>query len=278
MNRALDLWDRKVARLPDRGGLWVCTDLQGNLTDYERMKELQGPEELLLFLGDLVHGPGGWAEDHWPDYLGKQYVDESRTLILDFERDSRTRPMLALMGNHEHSHVGGPKVAKFHRDEAAVLDEALGEERERVHDFLRTFPLLAVGPGVVFVHGAPAATEPCVEDFELLDYAGYDQLSVRSMFGRDTLAELLWARCASTDRALDLLEVCTGRREGVVVYGHDVVRSGWAAEDEHQLCLSTSFGCHDHAKTALWLDLAEQVRSVEDLIPRLVRLYPGREG
>ena len=216
MSRALDLWNRKVARLPDTGGLWVCTDLQGNLPDYERMKELQQPDEVLLFLGDLVHGPGGWADDHWPEYLGTRYVDESRALILDFEQQSRSKRMLALMGNHEHAHVGGPRVAKFHKDEAAVLDQALGHDGERVRDFIRSFPLLAIGHGTVFVHGAPAAAEPTVEDFERLDYAGYDHLSVRTMYGRDTLAELLWSRSASTDRALDLLEVCTGRREGVV--------------------------------------------------------------
>ena len=27
-----------------------------------------------------------------------------------------------MLGNHEHSHVGGPHTAKFYDDEAAVLD------------------------------------------------------------------------------------------------------------------------------------------------------------
>jgi hypothetical protein len=273
--RALDLWNRKVAMLPRDGVAWICTDLQGNLRDYQRVKALAQRDEVMLFLGDLVHGPDAETLAAWPAYLGAAYRDESRALLLDFELASQHRPMLSLMGNHEHAHVGGPRVAKFYMDEAAVLDASLGAERARMHAFLKTFPLLAVGDGVVFVHGAPAATEASLEAFEALDYGGYASLTVQSMFGLDTLAELLWSRCASTDAALDLLEVCTGRREGVVVFGHDVVRSGWAAEDDHQLCISSSFGCFDPAKTLLRLDLGRRVRSVSDLEPALVRMYPG---
>lgn len=272
--RALHFWGKKVAALPREGGLLVSTDLQGNLGDYQALKAHQRRDELLLLVGDLVHGPGGWAVDHWPEYLGTPYLDRSVELLLDVEAESWSRRILALMGNHEHAHVGGPRVAKFHADEAAVLDEALGDERGRMHAFLRLFPLLAVGDGVVFVHGAPAATEPSLGDFEALEYDGYDGLRIREMYGRDTLADLLWSRSARTDQALDLLEVCTGRREGVVVYGHDVVRSGWEAEDDHQLCMSTSFGLFDDAKTMLRLDLSRRVRSVRDLESGLEPLYP----
>lgn len=50
----------------------------------------------------------------------------------------------SLLGNHEHAHVGGPVVPKFYPDEARVLDEALANDRERIHDFFRSFPLIAV--------------------------------------------------------------------------------------------------------------------------------------
>lgn len=272
--RALEYWGRKVARLPGAGSLLVSTDLQGNWGDYQALKAHRQPDELLLLVGDLVHGPGGWALERWPEYLGSPYVDRSRELILDFEQLSLSEPVFALLGNHEHAHIGGPRVAKFHEDEAAVLDAALGDDAARVHDFMRSFPLLAVGDGVVFVHGAPGATEASLEDFERLRYDGYDSVRIREMYGRDTLADLLWSRCASTDQALDLLEACTGRREGVVVYGHDVVRSGFEAEDAHQLCLSTSFGLFDPHKTMLRLDLGRPIRSVQDLEEGLLPLYP----
>ena len=52
----------RVLRLPDRGLLLVCTDLQGCMRDYDRMVELfeqalidHHGDAHLLFTGDLIH-------------------------------------------------------------------------------------------------------------------------------------------------------------------------------------------------------------------------------
>ena len=63
----------RVLRLPDRGRLIVCTDLQGCLRDYRRIVEVfhelmertEG-DAYLLFTGDLVHGPH-IEPDEWPE-------------------------------------------------------------------------------------------------------------------------------------------------------------------------------------------------------------------
>jgi hypothetical protein len=279
-------WGRKVARLPDRGILIAATDLQGNYEDYAALKEVMrreldaGNEAILLFCGDLVHGPGGaFAErGRWPDFLGTFYRDRSAELILDFEKLAREDTVLALLGNHEHAHIGGPVVSKFHPDEAAVLDAALGPQAPRIHDFFRSWPLLAVAPcGAVFTHGAPRATEPSLEAFEKLSYEGYTGVGVGDMYERGTVGSLLWSRYAEPEHARALLGAVYGPgRRGFVMYGHDVVREGYEKVGDEQICMSTSFGLDDRAKVYLRLDLSGKYRSVHELRlnHEILPLYP----
>jgi hypothetical protein len=280
-------WGRKVARLPERGTLLVSTDLQGNFGDYLALKRLYereaeaGREPVLLFCGDLVHGPGPIFADpsRWPDYLGTFYRDESVQLLLDYERWREQACTVALLGNHEHAHIGGPVVSKFHVDEAAVLDDALGPHIGRVHAMLRSFPLIAVAPcGAVFTHGAPRATEPTLEAFERLRYDGYEDMGVIDMYDQGTLGALLWARAAEPEHARALLRVAHGGvARGFVGFGHDVVRDGYEKVGAEQICVSTSFGCDDRNKTYLRLDLSREYRSVHDLREgeEILRLYPS---
>jgi hypothetical protein len=286
--RSPEWFGRKVARLPERGVLLVATDLQGNYEDYEALKQIYfeekraGNEPVLLFCGDLVHGPGRRLAraDDWPDYLGKFYLDRSAELIVDFMTFCLEERAFSLLGNHEHAHVGGPVVSKFHMDEAAVLEDRLGADVDRVRDFIAQFPLIAVSAcGAVFSHGAPRGTEPDLESFEGLSYEGYREVPIHDMFDIDTLGALLWSRGATPEHARALLEATrpgeSGR--GFVAYGHDVVREGFEKVGREQLCLSTSFGCEDENKYYLRLDLAQRYDSVADLrINReLRRLYPS---
>jgi hypothetical protein len=280
------VWGRKAARLPDEGVLLLCTDLQGNRDDYERMKDLYdrelaaGRRCTLVFLGDLVHGPS--PEFHepgaWPSHLGTPYFDRSAELILDFEEFSRTASAFAILGNHEHAHIGGPVVPKFYPDEAAVLDEALGENRGRVHAFLRSWPLLAVGRcGVVLTHGAPRSTERDLAAFESLSYDGHEQVPLWAMHDAGTVGSLLWSRSASELQARALLRATSldGQPNAFVVFGHDVVREGIEVIGDEQVCVSTSFALLDADKTYLRLDLARRYRSAGELRAgeEILRLY-----
>lgn len=281
------VWGRKVARLPDRGVLLIATDLQGNRGDYEAMKAVYarelaaGNEPVLAFCGDMVHGPCPELNlpNMWPSHLGTAYVDDSRELILDFERFTRDARAFSVLGNHEHAHIGGPRVPKFYPDEAAVLDAALGDERERVHGFLRTWPLVAVAPcGVVLTHGAPRGTERSLDDFETLTYEGYRGESLWRMLDRGTVGSLLWARHATPEQARALLSTVTltAAPSAFVVFGHDVVCDGYERIGDEQLCLSTSFGLFDARKTYLRLDLSRRYGSVRELREgvELVALHP----
>lgn len=271
-------FDRKVARLPDRGTLLVATDLQGNLGDFERLMALYAAEEaagnapILALCGDVVHGPSPdmHAPGEWPDYLGTAYVDRSAALIRRVEALSRTQRIFSLMGNHEHAHIGGPVVPKFWPDEAAVLDAALGDDAPAMHRFVRRWPLIAISPaGVVLTHGAPGMTCPTLADFERLDYAGYEAVSIHHMYRHDPLAALLWCRMADDDQAAALCAVATpdGRPAAFVAYGHDVVREGYEVVGDRQICVSTSFGLFDEKKIYLRLDLARRYADVHDLRP-----------
>jgi hypothetical protein len=284
----VSLFGRKVAVLPERGVLLASTDLQGNYGDYLALRaiyereEREGNEPFLLLQGDLVHGPGGdyVDPDNWPEHLGTYYVDRSRELILDYARFATSARTVALLGNHEHAHIGGPVVSKFHMDEAEVLDAALGEDAPRIHDFFRSFPLLAVSrSGAVFTHGAPRATAKDLESFEQLRYDGYAEVSLGSMYLEGVVGALLWARSASAEHARALLDATKlgDRPQTFVAFGHDVVREGYERMGDEQICYSTSFGLDDVNKVYLRLDLSRRYESVNDLREgvEILHLHPG---
>jgi hypothetical protein len=286
-------WGHKVARLPARGVLIVATDLQGNLEDYRAILQVvdreraAGHETCLVLCGDMVHGPGGQLSrpGAWPEHLGTYYEDRSAELVLDLIDVVERTDTVCLLGNHEHAHIGGPVVSKFHEDEAAELERTLGPERERVRRFLRGLPLVAVAPcGVVCTHGAPRATEPDLAAFERLDYVrtregiAFDRIPLWRMIETGTVGALLWARAASADNARALLS-CTsldGEPNAFCVYGHDIVREGFERIGEEQVCVSTSFGLFDRNKVYLRLDLGHRYRSAEELRPghEILPLYP----
>lgn len=277
-------WGRKVATLPAEGVALVATDLQGNLGDFRALVELHrreleaGRRAWLVLCGDLVHGPPPeLTREHWPEHLGSYYADESATLLLEAMEYARDHDVIYLLGNHEHAHVGGPVVSKFHDDEGAVLDASLGADRDRAVEFLAGLPLLAVAPcGLVCCHGAPRATERSLAAFDALTYQGYEEVQPWQMIDVGTLGALLWARAATTAHAEALLTVAHGEPRGFVTYGHDIVREGYERVDGRQLCLSTSFGLFDPAKTYLRLELDRRYDDTDALRPghELLPLYP----
>jgi hypothetical protein len=278
-------WGRKVARLPDRGIALIATDLQGNLEDFlalariHRREREAGRDAVLVLSGDLVHGPPpALTRELWPEHLGSFYVDRSAELVRHVMGYVHDHDTVALLGNHEHAHVGGPVVSKFHPDEGAVLEANLEQDVPRVRRFFAGLPLLAVAPcGLVCTHGAPRASEPDLDAFERLDYDGYRNVPPWKMIDSGTLGALLWARGATDEHARALLQACHGEPRGVVAYGHDIVREGFDCTGAHQICVSTSFGCDDPRKTYLRLELDRRYDDVHALRPghEILPLYPG---
>lgn len=272
-----------ILHLPDRGQLIVCTDLQGCLRDFEqivvvflRALEDHGGDAHLLFTGDLVHGPHIDRKD-WPDFLGEYYRDESGDLIKQFSRLRTRYPgrVHAIIGNHEHGHIGGPHTAKFAIDEVELLESRMGPDASAwMRNLLRELPLVAVAPcGAVFTHGAPAAEIDSRDDVEAarLDEMVFD--SPIDIFEVPVVGPLLWARSAEGDVARRFLRAMDGT---ISIYGHDVIPEGFERVGDEQIVVSTSFGVFDENKVYLQLDLAARYPTVHDLRVghEILPLYP----
>jgi len=275
----------RVLRLPSHGTLIVCTDLQGCMRDYKRIvevflaaREAHDGDAHLLFTGDLIHGPHLAPED-WPDFLGEYYRDASGDVLDAYADLSARNPGFthALVGNHEHGHVGGPHTAKFAADEVQLLEDLLGPKRtRRLKDIIQTFALAAVAPnGAVFTHGAPAATIDSIKDVEGVNLQAFVGGSPLDILDTPVLGPILWARSAAPEVARRFVRAMGGT---ISIYGHDVIPEGFERIGDEQMVVSTSFGVFDSNKVYLSLDLSARYESVWDLsIGReILPLYPDR--
>ena len=275
----------RVVRLPDHGQLLVCTDLQGCLRDYHKIvewfelaQEETGGDAHLLFTGDLIHGPH--IDEHdWPDFLGEYYWDHSAEVVDAFVGLRERHPgfVHALLGNHEHGHIGGPHTAKFAADEVALFEYHLGPDRTaRVCEIFNTFALAAIAPcGAVFTHGAPAAQIESLSQVETVDVNSFECESPLDILHVPVLGPILWARSASEEAAGAFCRAMGGR---FCIFGHDVIPSGFERIGQEQMVVSTSFGVFDSNKVYIKLDLAAEYAGVHELRVghEILPLYPDK--
>src|SRR5215831_5887639 len=174
----------RVVTLPDHGVLVAATDLHGNLADFRAVvaRFLAVPDSVLVVCGDLVHGPAipGSA---WPEHLGTFYTDQTPQLLDEAQRLQRAYPgrVHYLLGNHEHAHLGGPRLGKFHPDEAAHLEQRYREGGfEPVRRWLAQWPWAAVAPaaGLVLTHAAPHAQITSAADLDATPLSGYEHIAL----------------------------------------------------------------------------------------------------
>jgi hypothetical protein len=273
---------------PGPGRAIVSTDLHGNLEDYHRVvaawqRAIAREDAYLILTGDLVHGPI-YEKNRWPDHLGDYYPDQSVELLEEFAELQRQHPdrVVALLGNHEHSHIGGPHTRKFHKDpsETQFFEGSLGPERTQdARTLFRSFPLCGVvGRGVVVTHGAPRVLDATFAEVCQTAYDGHSEKTIPQMLEVPILGELFWTRIAGSIVVRRFLKRMSlgGQPNRIVIYGHDPVRQGWAREGLEQLCFSTSFALKNARKVYVELDLDREYRTVEDLkLGRDIRwLYP----
>lgn len=268
--------DLHVAEVQGPGVLLVCSDLHGNLRDFRRMVELFRAEEdaALLFLGDLVHGPSV-SEAEWAvlyEHLADWYPDESAQLFreLDALMDECPGRVSSLLGNHDHAHVGGPVVSKFHLDEAGAMEATMARtELPRLRERLSKLPLMATTPcGIAFTHGAPPERHFDRDTLATLTLSGYERVPLYAMYRHDLLGELLWRRGSSVEGTQKFLRAFAGAGFPpceVVVHGHEVVEEGYERVHSRLLNLSSSFGMRRRNKRYLRLDLATRYTSSDDL-------------
>ena len=258
-----------VLRLPAKGTLIIGTDLQGNLGDFQQLHRhfvAAGPDAQLVLTGDLVHGPDEETVAQWPDFLGTPYRDESPELIEAFLAAQRAAPgrVHCVMGNHDHAHLGGPVTSKFHPDEAAHLESMLGPERTaQWRSVAAEFPLVIIAPcGVVMTHAAPGL--PLKSESELIGipWDAYRGDSIPEFFKRPVLGPLLWARSACDEDVAQFLSVLGGT---VAVFGHDVVREGFAHDGERHIVVSTSFALFDEDKVFVQVELGGHYANADSI-------------
>jgi hypothetical protein len=276
-----------LLRLPFSGRLLICTDLHGHLADFRRMRDVfllclrQEEDPFLLFTGDLIHGPNCTPEE-WPEHMGERYEDQSGALLDEFIRlqsDFPTR-VACLLGNHEHSHVGGPHTPKFWPDETLYFEQSVGPKRaERYNRLFKQFFAAAVAScGVAVTHAAPNVEVSGPEEIEGIRYEGFEHLEVFSMSEMPLLGGLLWSRSCSPLVAQRFLAALSknGPSLHVVIYGHEIVPQGFEHVGDEQLVLSTSFGIPREYRTYLKLDLRARYRSANDFEAgrELLLLYP----
>jgi hypothetical protein len=275
----------RVLRLPDHGRLLVCTDLQGCLRDFQRFVQIfeqalieYHGDAHVLFTGDLIHGPHIDPED-WPDFLGEYYRDASGEVMMSFAELSARHPgrVHALLGNHEHGHIGGPHTAKFAADEVALLEQILGPAATaRMRSIIQTFALAAVTRcGAVFTHGAPAAQIDSIAELEAADLSGAHYASPLDVLDTPVVGKILWARSATEAEARRFLRALNGT---LSIYGHDVIPEGYEVNGDTQMVVSTSFGVFDANKVYVSLDLGARYRVIHDLRVghEVLPLYPDK--
>jgi hypothetical protein len=231
-----------------------------------------------LFTGDLIHGPHIDPED-WPDFLGEFYRDASGDVMWSYADLAAKYPgrVHALLGNHEHGHIGGPHTAKFAADEVALLEHILGPAATaRMRGIIHTFSLAAVSKcGAVFIHGAPAAQIDSIADLEAADLSCREFASPLDVLDTPVVGKVLWARSASVAEARRFCRATAGT---MVIYGHDVIPEGYETVGDEQIVVSTSFGLIDANKVYVSLDLAAKYRNVHDLRigKELLPMYPDK--
>ena len=273
----------KIAWVEGPGDLLVVSDLHGNLKDFLRITDIfeQTTDACLLFLGDLFHGPY-LTESEWAPYvdvLGDFYYDQSAAVfrcLLELERQYPTR-VKAILGNHEHAHVGGPRVSKFTTDESFSFESQLTiKERELLGDHLRRWPWM-VGSrcGVAFTHGAPPAT---FFDSERLNQESLIVLDPQTWVqpGRAILSELLWRRYSppeDVDQFLKHISPLCKVPQHIVIYGHEPSPEGYQIEHAHLFNLSSSFAMQHIKKTYLELSLSSTYTNSYEVERQIIPLF-----
>jgi hypothetical protein len=255
------------------------------MRDYHRMVQIFEQaliqfhgDAYLLFTGDLIHGPYIEPED-WPDFLGEYYRDASGELMIAYAGLAAQYPgrVFALLGNHEHGHIGGPHTAKFAADEVALLEHILGSAgTARMRGIIHTFALAAwTKCGAMFTHAAPAAVIDSIADLESADLSGAGFASPLDVLDTPIVGKVLWARSATQAEARRFLKACNATMS---IYGHDVIPEGFEKIGDEQIIVSTSFGLFDQNKVYVSLDLAGKYRGVHELRlgQELLPLYPDK--
>ncbi len=141
MNRAIDL---------PQGRAYVVTDLHGSWEPYTRYRDHflalreQGRADVLILLGDVIHGYGAPEDDYSVPIL----LD-----IMRLQHEFGPETVILLLGNHEMSHIYHTPLTKGDMVFMPRFEHALGRHRRAVTPFLKSLPFMVrTAGGVLLVH------------------------------------------------------------------------------------------------------------------------------
>ena len=258
------------AWLPARGTLLVSTDLHGNGEDFRALRTRflraleRDPDVHWAVLGDAVHGPDAAARAEHPELY--DYPDESGMIVVELLglRQRYPERVHYVLGNHDHSHIGGPRTRKFYDDEAAYLESRLSPpERAALRALFSTAKLALFAPcGALLSHGSPDDTLRAAADLDAIPL----ELARCDAYQRRVLATFLTSYGQRSEVTAKLLQRLSagGPALTFVVHGHDRDETGWFTEGDNQAC-PVIFGALKAEKRLLCLDLAAQYASVHAL-------------
>lgn len=258
--------------LPAHGSCVVSTDVHGNEEDVLALERIfrAEPNRHWVILGDAVHAPDAAARRSNPALY--DYADGSGEIVMRISELQREFPERVhfVLGNHDWSHVGGPRTSKFFADEAAELESTLGASTKACLRALFENALLAVAApcGVLMTHGSP---DTALESLAQLDASTLTERSrvlatVLGSYGQPAKVTTAMLARVSAASGLDLR---------VVVHGHDRSEAGFFYEGGNQVC-PVLFGAPRAEKRFALLDLAARYDHAEALRDghELRRLYP----
>lgn len=259
----------------------MSADLHGNLEDFERLRGLflaalaKDPDTHWAVLGDSVHGPDAAARAERPDLY--DFPDRSADVVAGLvELEARCPDRLHyLLGNHDHAHLGGPRTARFHADEAAALEAGLAPEAvEALRSFFGQALLGLLAPcGALLAHGSPDDALEALEDLDAVSFVPEENEAYCAHL-LDTFLRSYGQPGEVTARLLRTVSR-SGAEARFVLHGHDRDEAGWFTEGGNQGC-PVLFGASREAKRVVWLELGARYPSLEALEEgrELRRLYP----
>ncbi len=264
--------------LPAKGQVLVSTDLHGNLEDFRALRSHyyglleKEPNTYWVILGDLVHGPDCGARVRNPELY--DYEDHSKEIISEVIQliHELGDKVLFVIGNHEWSHVGGPKTRKFHVNEAEHLESSMNLSEIRAMHVLFHESLLAVSTpcGAFLCHGSPGKI-PDINSLNEIDFAFLDPRSQ----GFDLVSDIITSYGQTERDTRDMLARISSPAADLrfVLHGHDRDENGIFFEENNQGCV-VIFGAPRSEKRYVVLDLTKkyEMTDLQDGVVR--RLYP----
>lgn len=157
MNRAVDL---------TQGIAYVVTDLHGEWSPYVCYRDhfldlhQQGKANILLFLGDVIHG------------YGPEEADYSLAIVLDImqlQAELGPQSVIMLLGNHELPHIYSITLAKGDISLTPRFEHRLGNHRSEVIEFLKGLPFVArTAGGTMLMHSGATESAATPESAQFL--------------------------------------------------------------------------------------------------------------